>query len=217
MRITDLHLLTSDLAGTEAFYTQQLELPLVESTPDGISFRVGQSTLHFRAAPAAQQPFYHIAFAIALQQVDAAHAWMATRAEILPYAADAPIADFPNWRARAFYFHDNNGNILECIGRATVPASQGVFSAASLHGLCEVGLALPDVAHDCEEIAATYQVPFYARGPRLADFAALGDDEGLFIASAVGRGWLPTHRPAERHWLKVGFEQQQQPFELELS
>ena len=219
MRITDLHLLSADLAGTEAFYSQQLRLPLLQRTPTALSFQVGYSTLWFHAASASSRPFYHVAFAIAYNQVDAAHAWMATRAESLPYSATQAIADFPNWRARAFYFLDNNGNILECIGRvgAAAEGQQDFTAVTGLLGVNEIGLVLPDLPRNCEEILAAYHVPFYARGPRLADFAAMGDDDGLFIASAPGRGWLPTARPAERHWLKVAFEQNGQPRELELA
>ncbi|ALW84857.1 hypothetical protein AUC43_07005 [Hymenobacter sedentarius] len=217
MRITDLHLLTADLAGTEAFYGGQLQLPLLQRTPTAVGFRVGYSRLTFHAAPGPTRPFYHVAFAIAFGQVNAAQAWVAARAESLPYSATQAIADFPNWRARAFYFLDNNGTILECIGRVGGPAGPAEFEAATgLLGVHEIGLVLPDVPRDCEALASTYHVPFYARGPRLADFAALGDEDGLFIASAVGRGWLPTLRPAERHWLKVAFEQDGQPYELEL-
>ena len=34
---------------------------------------------------------------------------------LLPYSAKEEIADFSSWNAKAFYFHDNNGNILELI------------------------------------------------------------------------------------------------------
>lgn len=34
----------------------------------------------------------------------------------------------------------------------------------------------------------------------------MGDEHGLFIVTAIGRGWLPTQQPAERYFTEVVFE-----------
>jgi catechol 2,3-dioxygenase-like lactoylglutathione lyase family enzyme len=217
MQIKELHLLTADLDGTEQFYGEQLQLPVLHRGPGVLAFRVGHSVLSFRAAPAGSRPFYHVAFAVPLGSIEAGHAWVSQRAESLPFTDGQPIAEFRNWGARAFYFHDNNGTILECIGRAAqaAPGLPAFSAAAGFLGINEVGLVVPNVPAACAELTAAYQVPPFVRGPRLPDFAAMGDDDGLFILSAEARGWLPTFRPAESHWLQVTFEQGGQQYEVE--
>jgi hypothetical protein len=71
----------------------------------------------------------------------------------------------------------------------------------------EVGLPEAHVLERCTAWQAEYDLPFFARGPKCGDIAAMGDDDGLFVVSAIGRGWLPTFRPAERHRLRVRFTQ----------
>jgi hypothetical protein len=34
----------------------------------------------------------------------------------------------------------------------------------------------------------------------------MGDEQGLFIVTKIGRGWLPTQQPAQRHRTTVVFE-----------
>lgn len=126
------------------------------------------------------------------------------------------IADFPNWRAQAFYFHDPAGNILECIARFELPnATTEPFGAKQFLGLSEAGIVAANVPALAAELAARYGIPDFARGPKLPNFAALGTDEGLLILTEQGRGWLPTGRPAERHWLRLEGEHAGRSFVIE--
>ncbi len=53
------------------------------------------------------------------------------------------------------------------------------------------------------EFNTLFHIPYFEKGPRLQDFAVMGDADGMFIVSKTGRGWLPTMRPSEKHWTKV--------------
>lgn len=208
MRLLEVDLFTADVAGTAAFYEGRLQWPVLFRSPTLVRFRVGYSTLSFHLARASEQPFYHLAFAIPWTLVEAGAQWVAARTPLLPFSATQDLVEFPNWQARAFYFADNNGNILEGIGRAPLPGPVAPdFTPACFWGVNEVGLPEADVLESCAAWQAAYDLPFFERGPKRADFAALGDDEGLFVVSAIGRGWLPTFRPAERHRLRVRFAQ----------
>jgi catechol 2,3-dioxygenase-like lactoylglutathione lyase family enzyme len=207
MRILEVDLFTADLAGTAAFYEGTLQWPVLFRSPTRVQFQVGHSVLSFHVAPAAERPFYHLAFAVPWSLVEAGAAWVAARTPLLPLA-NADLVDFPAWQARAFYFADNNGNILEGIGRQPLPGpSRTAFAADCFLGVNEVGLPEAHVLERCTAWQAEYHLPFFARGPKGGDLAAMGDDEGLFVVSAIGRGWLPTFRPAERHRLRVRFTQ----------
>jgi catechol 2,3-dioxygenase-like lactoylglutathione lyase family enzyme len=215
MTIKEVALLTKDLGATRHFYTHILQLPVLAESQATVSFGIGSSVLTFYYSDAPSEPFYHVAFSIPHSQVAAALTWVECRIPILPGPQGQAVFDFPGWLAQAFYFHDNNGNILECIGRQPLGDAATDLAAPFLLGINEIGVPATNLLSEAEMLSATYGVPFFFRGPKLADFNVLGDDTGLFIMPATGRGWLPTSRLAERHWLRVQFEQNGQLHTLE--
>jgi extradiol dioxygenase family protein len=206
MFIQSLHLRTNDLASTEEFYTKLLQTPVIKEAEQNVSFAFGHSTLNFHASYESN-PFYHVAFAIPNNKLEEALEWISERTEILPYSEKEIIADFIGWNAKAFYFHDNNQNILEFITHYDLKTSSTQsFSTALISGICEIGVTVEDVEHACNEFNTLFHLPYFIKGPRLQDFAVIGDANGMFIISKSGRGWLPTMRPAEKHWTKVMVE-----------
>lgn len=204
MHLLDLHLLTADLAATRRFYAGTLGLPVHQPAPGCLAVHVGTSTITFEQAPPGTVPFYHVAFTVPANQIDAAQAWLQARLPLLPVHEGECIADFRNWQAQALYFHDPNGTILECIARRPLPnASAAPFGPASLLGLSEVGVVVPDVPAFCQFAARALGIPPFARGPVGPEFAALGTDDGLLVVSKDGRGWVPTRRPAEAYPLRL--------------
>lgn len=128
------------------------------------------------------------------------------RTTILPYNSQTTIADFRNWNAHAFYFHDNQNNILEFIAHHDLPTdSDQPFTTSSIIGVCEIGIPSEDVTEACKTIKEKFEVPYFAKGPRLPDFSVMGDEKGLFIVTKIGRGWLPTQQSAARHSSEVVF------------
>lgn len=207
MILSQVTLHASNLGQTLDFYENVLGLTLAECPSESLTFNVRRSKLVFLPALRRRQPFYHLAFSVPHNQFEAAVAWLEQRATILPFCGDQRIAEFPHWEARAVYFHDPDGNILELIARQALPAAPGAgFDRTPIVGLSEIGLVADHVELACQALHEHYGVPYFARGPRLRDFAVLGDDEGLFVVSQTGRGWWPTLRPAERHPLEVAIE-----------
>ncbi|AYA36230.1 hypothetical protein D3Y59_03610 [Hymenobacter oligotrophus] len=216
MHLRALHLLAPDLLLQQRFYSEVLGLPTALPNPHVLVVHLGLSQLVFRQATPGSAPFYHFAIAVPHNLLREAHAWLAPRTPVLPFVHGEAIADFPNWRAQAFYFHDPAGNILEFIARFEVPnAAAGPFGAAQLLGLSEAGMATPNVPALAAELTAHHGIPDFFRGPKLPTFAALGTDDGLLILTQQGRGWLPTGRPAERHWLRIEGEHAGRSFVIE--
>jgi catechol 2,3-dioxygenase-like lactoylglutathione lyase family enzyme len=185
MQIRELSLRTNNLLATTQFYTQVLGLALLDQTPTSIRLSIGTSTLCFKAIQADHSPQYHFAISIPHNQVVFAIDWMKNRADLLP-VDNGLIADFRNWNAEAIYFNDNNGNIVEFIGRRDLDNASGqVFSSDSLLAINEAG------------------IPDFSRGPRLPDFTASGTDEGLLIIAQTGRNWYPTSQPAAQEPIQV--------------
>jgi hypothetical protein len=147
-------------------------------------FDTGETTIEFTAADG--EPFYHLALLAPPDRFD----------ELLE-AAPAPLAaretgetvwDFSNWDAKAFYFHDPAGSIVELIAHNGIDES----------GLSELGLV-----GEPKELAP----PLLGLGLELWDgtldeparLAFIGERGRTLILAPEGRGWLPTGRPAEPH------------------
>lgn len=204
MHLDQIELMAQDLVATKAFYHDTFGLPVLASSEEQLLLAAGSSRLRFLNSNTPS--FYHVAFLIPGNQVEAALQWVRARTHVLPFNDNGPIADFRNWNAYAFYFHDNNGNILEFIAHHDLPyTSAEPFSAASLICICEIGIPVPSVPDACRFFKEHYQVPHYVKGPNLPDFAVMGEEDSLLIITEIGRGWLPTQRPAAPHYLQLTF------------
>ena len=105
---------------------------------------------------------------------------------------------FPHWRARAAYFYDPAGNLIELIARERAPGRELFLE------LSEVGLPVSDVGAAVEFLESELGLAHFS-GDRQS-FSAVGDDRGLFILVPVGRHWLFTDRPAPGHPIEVTIE-----------
>ncbi|MBD0294203.1 MAG: hypothetical protein ICV84_03230, partial [Flavisolibacter sp.] len=63
-----------------------------------------------------------------------------------------------------------------------------------------------DVTEACKIINDAFEVPYFKKGPRLQVFSVMGDENGLFIVTQAGRGWLPTQQPAKQYFTEVVFK-----------
>ena len=169
------------------FYSGGLGLPL-----DAETIVVGETRLRFREKGGA---FYHFAFLVPGDRFDVALAWAGARVDLL-----GDVFDFDNWDARALYFHDPVGNIVELIAHHGLDEDgrSGDFAAEELVGFSELG-----VVGDPPELLGRLE----AHGLELWDGVVEGENRLGFVGekgrtlilAPPGRGWLPTGRPAEAH------------------
>jgi catechol-2,3-dioxygenase len=150
----------------------------------------GSTRLRFERGPAVCS---HFAVNVPPQRFEEAVAWARERAELVQ--GDVP---FPDWRARAAYFFDPGGNLVELIARERAPGKE-LFLEIS-----EIGLPVSDVGAAVEWLEAQLGLPHFSGNRR--DFSAVGDDRGLFILVPVGRHWLFTEKPAPDAPLRVTIE-----------
>jgi catechol-2,3-dioxygenase len=132
-------------------------------------------------------------FAVNVSDFGAAVEWARARADLI--ADDVP---FGAWRARAAYFYDSAGNIVELIARERAPGAELLIEVS------EVGLPVSDVPAAVEFLRAELGLEVFDDGGD--KFHALGDDHGLFIVVPVGRDWLFTDRPASDAPVRVTIE-----------
>jgi hypothetical protein len=195
------------LGALERFYGHDLGLP-ADRDEGGrrLEVRVGPARLAFEATTESE-PFYHFALLVPGDRFDAAYAWLAGRAEILPRAgSEETVFDFSFWDALACYCLDPAGNILELIahrGLGEDPARGGPFAAGELLGISEIGLVTGDPPAVARALRDDFGLELWSGD--LEGLAFVGRKAHTLILSRPGRGWLPTGRPAEPHPLEVGF------------
>ena len=198
VRITAVDVLTAQPEAQRAFYGETLGLPIEDGADGGFTAVAGGTRITFRPAE-EPAPLAHLAFNVPENQIEAGRDWIAARTPVLPLPGDlGEIMDFSFWNAHALYFEDADANVLELIARHDLPnASEEPFGPGSLLEVSEVGCQSPDVGATVAWLEDELGLPFYS-GDR-ENFAAVGDERGLFILVPEGRAWLPTDTPTRRH------------------
>ncbi|HJU37179.1 MAG TPA: hypothetical protein VJ716_07170 [Gaiellaceae bacterium] len=170
-----------------AFYGG-LGLPL-----DDDAIVVGETRLRFRVQDGGA--FYHFALLVPGDRFDAALAWARGQVELL-----GDVFDFDFWDARALYFHDPAGNIVELIGQRALDENgrTGDFAAEELVGFSELGI-VGDPARSLRRLETIGLELWDGSAEGENRLAFVGEKGRTLILSPPGRGWLPTGRPAEPH------------------
>lgn len=206
MTIKELTLLSDNLAETKQFYTRILGLSIVSEETSTLSFAAGTTLLCFEKSTNLR-PRYHFAFNIPYISVMDAFSQMSNKVDLLPISESSKLADFVNWNAKSFYFYDNNGNILEFIGRNDLPDGDKIsFDSSFILSVSEIGLPVENVKDECEKLITEYRLGYFAKQPPSDTFSVIGQETGLLIIVPVGRNWYPTNNhPAEAFKIKVVF------------
>lgn len=198
--------MSDDLEGTASFYHGVLGLAILLQSEGELQLAAGETVLSFHRSR-GQKPQYHFAFNIPCNKIREALGWMQGKAPILEIEPGQPIADFSNWNAEAFYFADNNGNVVEFIARNDLQnASTAPFDGSSLLSVSEIGIVSDDVPGQCAQLMERYGIGYFSKQPPMPRFAALGDDQGLFIMVPHNREWYPTKVLSTKHWFRVNFK-----------
>jgi len=204
MEIISVHLHTHRLPGLVNFYREVLGFPVtVAPGQQSAIIQIGNSQLVFKSSNEAA--YHHFAFNIPFALFNQAFEWLKERVKLLPYN-DELIVPFDNWDAKAMYFHDPAGNIVEYIARGEIflelPAN-AKFSPDYMMEISEIGLPVADVPLTCDHLKALGLDKY--DGDDLL-FNAMGDPTGLFIVvDKEQKTWLPTHEKATPYSSKVIF------------
>jgi catechol-2,3-dioxygenase len=193
MKFLEVELYTSRLNEQKAFYSDTLSMQTDFITPISFTVRAGATLLKFTESNLPDNPYYHFAFNIPENQLNEAIKWLSNKVNLIEYEG-SPVIDFPNWNAHSVYFYDPAGNIVELIARHNLKnSSNEPFSAASLLNISEVGLPVDSVKEFVELAKDKLNEKLW--WGNLETFAAIGDEEGLFIAVTTKRNWFPTEKP----------------------
>ena len=190
-----LHAPAGSLGALTEFYDGRL----------GVSgLRIGETELEFAAGEG--KPFYHFALLVPGNRFDAALEWIGEHAELLPdRETGEPVFDFDNWEAKACYFHDPAGNIVELIAHRGIgeTSAEGGFAGEELVGFSELGL-VGDPAAMAGVLRLALELPLWdGTVSEEGRLAFIGERARTLILAPAGRGWLPTGQPAEPHPVKA--------------
>lgn len=189
MKIKELTLFTAHPEQQRHFYAEVLGLDLVCDEKDRVSFRAGNSLLHFSRDKTTNP--VHFAFIIPGDSYEQANTWLKQRVTLLPFEG-REIIDFPNWNAKAQYFYDSDRNIVEFIARRDVESPwEAPFGVEAIKQIGEVGLPAKDLEALYEALNRLKPLPKYSGD--FQRFGSAGDPEGLFIlANPQEKDWFPT-------------------------
>ncbi len=198
LRIHSIKLLTKQLEQLKKFYIYDLGVPLVESSSNTLTLKVGTSDLIFEQADNAEKsPFYHFAFDIPENKIEESITWLNSVGVTLNLFPDNSYQIYSTtWNATSIYFGDPAGNVVEIIARHTLDnANLTPFTCKNLLNISEIGLVVNDVISIKDLLSTNLLINGYKDNKET--FAAVGDEDGLFILSAYRRVWLGSDKEAE--------------------
>lgn len=212
MKIKHLKLYCANLDEQRHFYTRKFKFPVASDSGDSLTLKIGDSLLTFEENR-IHKSYYHFAFNVPFGALEKALKWAHKKVEVIQ-VDDEVIQEFKAWNARALYFLDPAGNVVELIGRKRFndeyPAS---FNESKLLNISEVGLPV-------FEVSSAYKTIKKATGLQKFDcvsnmFCAAGDDEGLLIlVDSAEKSWFPTEDPARAFNLEVDFHVREKEYKL---
>jgi len=206
MKILEIEIQTDNIKETETFYSEILGLQLVNKNQNSISFKAGQSKLTFIKSDNIN-PKYHFAFNIPNNKLEEAILWAKSRLRLIENDENGIIANFESWNANAIYFYDNNNNIVEFIARFDLENStEKPFDISVIESISEIGIVTDKPLDLAETLIESYNLVYFNKSTKSEKFAALGNDNGLFIIVETNRKWYPTEHKAERHFCRVNIE-----------
>ena len=204
MKIKHVKLFCANLDELRFFYTRKFNFPVVNDENDSLTLKIGDSLLTFEENR-IHKSYYHFAFNIPFGELEKAVKWVHKKVEVIEFD-DAAIQEFRAWNAKAIYFMDPAGNIVELIGRKRFNDEKVTsFNESAILNISEVGIPV-------FEVSSTYKAMKSATGIEKFDcvsniFCAAGDDEGLFIlVDSAEKSWFPTDDQARPFNLEVDFQ-----------
>lgn len=181
---------TPDVDALEGFHRDVLQLRVERVTATAIEVTVGSGVVRYEARAQAEGA-HHLAFAIAPEDFERAHEFLAARVDLIAAGGDTVIDGPGSWSSRSAYFNAPDGLILEYIAHEERRGLGRQSTAPTPHGIAEVGIGVPDVPAAVQALSSRGLTPYPPQG---AAFAPVGDIDGLLILVDQHRLWFPEMR-----------------------
>jgi len=192
--IAELQLQTRRIDKLHKFYGMVLGLPTQRDSRQ-LTITAGSTRIVFSSVDEGE-PFYHFAFNIPENKLEAARQWQKQRTKLVR-KGKSEVVHFSKWNAHSVFFRDPAGNLLEYIARHDLDNSaKGVFSPADILYASEIGLVVDDVSKTVAAARTELHLDIYRDNS--ANFASIGDEHSLLVVVKRDRKWFPARqRPAK--------------------
>ena len=215
MKIKELKIYSSNLLDQARFYSDIIELKIINKNNSAISFQIGKSILTIEQTISSTP--YHFAINIPSNKENEALNWLKTRIDVLK-EGEVEIHDFDFWNAKAMYFYDRDNNIVELIARKNLNInSNNEFDSSSFLGISEIGLPTIDIEREYKLLNDKTGIGIYSGS--FERFCAVGDEHGLFICINKEQKdvWFPTTDKIFSSSFKAKFSEKELDYDVELN
>jgi len=189
MKIREVAITVGKLDAAAAFFRDVLKMPVAEQV-DRVTVTAGFSRLVI--TPGEQfDGVHHLAFGVSPHDFDDARIWLKQRVDLIAAGDSEVVQGPPGWDSRSVYFLGPEDILLEFIARESdsgLPPRDGVIPLP--FSISEIGISVPDTMAAVAELTKVLRLPIFP--PQEADFAAVGDHDGLLIVVDQDRTWFPT-------------------------
>jgi len=195
MKILAVTLTVLNVNAAVAFYRDRLEMPVDQTNRQAV-VQVGSSQLTLIEGDQFDGA-HHVAFGIPPSDFEVARDWLASRVETIVVDGSDVIDGPEGWESESLYFVGPEDIILELIARqANSKEIGGGGQRPRLLSISEIGIATPEVASTVKKLTGNLGLSTFP--PQGAQFAPVGDHDGLLIVVDQERIWFPTQslRPA---------------------
>ena len=200
MKIQQVELFIANFEHTLSFYRDQMEWNLLDVADGKATFQIGESLLVLHQDEESKH-YYHFALNIPPNLFQSAKRWVQERVALSTEDGEDE-ADFTESKAKAFYFEDPAGNIIEYIARATTPTADNTqeFSPKHLVGISEIGVSASDmrtVLDELMEMGITPRNNQKIHEHTYLNFMGEAEDGNYIIVGPVGRRWIFSDKPGK--------------------
>lgn len=199
MEIVELTIYIDHYNETIVFYKEVIGLSVKNETERQITFHVGTSLLTLHQADEDASNYYHFAFNIPPNLFLSAKTWLSERVKLAKEEQDDEI-NFAEAKAKAVYFEDPAGNIVELIARQTSAiANASSFQVTHLINISEIGIATNNViklANQLLDKGIPVRNNESIHREKYLNFFGEYKDGVYIITAPVGRRWIFSEKAA---------------------
>ena len=183
MEIKELKLFSNKINEQEDFYRNVLDFHCSRLTKFKLEIQAGSTKLIL--IESEKQFFYHFAFLIPNGTLDTAIKYLESKSMELLLHKEKKIIHFES--ARAIYFYDRDGNIVEFIERSDLSYSSSCdFSIDQIIKINEIGLPVSNPLQMAKELRFKFGIIPIKDAPFYDNFCWVGDHNGAIIVVKEG-------------------------------
>ncbi|MBT8219644.1 MAG: hypothetical protein KJP00_07460 [Bacteroidia bacterium] len=211
MEIKSLQLFCQSVSRQKVFYQDLLGIAGSSTSESTLDLSFKENLLTFKESD--NTCYYHFAFLIPTGSLESAIEYLESKSiDVLPFKGEK-IVEFGT--GRAIYFYDPEGNIAEFIERPSLNyPGKKEFEIGDVIKVNEIGLPCKATLSMSRRLMEDYGVVPVQKNLLSSEFRWIGDFNGVFIVTKIGRPWKPTKKPGIVNDFRIRFSTPKGVFDL---